>query len=153
MHTHISVHPLGKSTPSSTPNLSGTESSFLAGLLEHLPAVQAFTMALPPSYDHMIDGVWSSGTYVCWGDSNKEVPVRLCNRYSDSSRNFEVKCVDGLANPWVSVATRISRYLTQLTTPQVPFPSRDARRWDTRDYSGEKSYSERCVFRLGCQVR
>jgi glutamine synthetase len=99
MHTHVSVSALKASAPSPTPNLNIVESAFLAGLLEHLPAIQAFTMALPPSYDRMSDGIWSGGTYVCWGDSNKEVPVRLCNRHSDSSRNFEVKCVDGLANP------------------------------------------------------
>jgi len=107
MHTHISVHRIGKSTPSSTLNLNSTESSFLSGLLEHLPAVQAFTMALPPSYDRMKDGIRSGGTYVCWGDNNKETPVRLCNRYSDSSRNFEVKCVDGLANPYLSLAAML----------------------------------------------
>jgi len=107
MHTHISAHPLGRSTPSSTPNLNKTENSFLAGLLQHLPAIQAFTMALPPSYDRMVDGIWSGGTYVCWGDSNKEVPVRLCNRYSDSSRNFEVKCVDGLTNPYLALAAML----------------------------------------------
>lgn len=98
-HTHISVHSV-KPSPNGSPKdgLSAHESSFLASLLAHLPALEALTLPLPASYKRMIDGVWSGGTYVCWGTDNREAPVRLCNASSPSSRNFEVKCHDGLAN-------------------------------------------------------
>lgn len=56
----------------------------------------------------MVDGVWSGGTYVCWGTDNREAPVRLCNAFSPSSRNFEVKCLDGTANPYLAVAGFLS---------------------------------------------
>ena len=52
----------------------------------------------------MVDGVWSGGTYVCWGTDNREAPVRLCNASSSSSRNFEIKCIDGTSNPYLVLA-------------------------------------------------
>jgi len=106
-HTHISVHPTGapsSNAPPATDDLTSHESSFLASLLAHLPALTALTLPLPASYKRMIEGVWSGGAYVCWGTDNREAPVRLCNASSPSSRNFEVKCHDGLANPYLSLA-------------------------------------------------
>jgi glutamine synthetase len=106
-HTHISVHPTGAPSPNVSPatdDLTSHESSFLASLLAHLPALTAITLPLPASYRRMVDGVWSGGTYVSWGTDNREAPVRLCNASSPYSRNFEVKCLDGLANPYLSLA-------------------------------------------------
>ena len=102
MHTHISVHPT-TGAPSDASQLTSHETSFLSGLLTHLPAIQAFTTPISASYARVVDGIWSGGTYVCWGTYNKDVPVRLCNAASPTARNFEVKCVDGLANPLRSV--------------------------------------------------
>jgi len=55
-----------------------------------------------------VDGVWSGGTYVCWGTDNREAPVRLCNASSSPSRNFELKCLDGTANPYLAIAGFLS---------------------------------------------
>jgi glutamine synthetase len=52
----------------------------------------------------MVDGVWSGGTHVCWGTDNREAPVRLCNASSPASRNFELKALDGTANPYLALA-------------------------------------------------
>jgi glutamine synthetase len=52
----------------------------------------------------MIDGVWSGGTYVCWGTENREAPIRVCNASAPSSRNFELKAVDGTSNPYLVLA-------------------------------------------------
>jgi glutamine synthetase len=51
----------------------------------------------------MVDGVWSGGTYVCWGTDNREAPVRLCNA-TGLSRNLEIKCIDGTASPYLALA-------------------------------------------------
>lgn len=56
----------------------------------------------------MVDGIWSGGTYVCWGTDNREAPVRLCNASSSPSRNFELKCHDGTANPYLAIAGFLS---------------------------------------------
>ncbi|KAH7922480.1 glutamine synthetase/guanido kinase [Leucogyrophana mollusca] len=60
----------------------------------------------------MADGIWAGGTYVAWGVDNREVPVRLCNATSPSSRNFEVKTVDGTANPYVALAGLLGAGMT-----------------------------------------
>ena len=48
------------------------------------------------------------GTYVCWGTDNCKAPIRPCNAFSPSSRNFEVNCHDGTANPYLSVVGFLS---------------------------------------------
>jgi hypothetical protein len=100
-HTHVSVHSAGGSwpnAPTATNDLTSYEASFLSSLLDHLPAVTALTLPQPASYKRVGDGVWSGGTYVSWGTDNREAPVRLCNANSPSSRNFELRFIDGLAN-------------------------------------------------------
>jgi glutamine synthetase len=100
-HTHVSVHSTGGSwphAPTATNDLTSYEASFLSSLLDHLPGVTALTLPQPASYMRVGDGVWSGGTYVCWGTDNREAPVRLCNANSPSARNFELRFIDGLAN-------------------------------------------------------
>ncbi|KZT22877.1 glutamine synthetase/guanido kinase [Neolentinus lepideus HHB14362 ss-1] len=102
-HTHISIHSKKNlSLPPSTSNhLSPIEAAFLSGILTALPALCALTLPTAASYARMADGVWSGGTYVAWGVDNRETPIRLC---PSSSHHFEVKCLDGTANPYVAIA-------------------------------------------------
>ncbi|KIM55766.1 hypothetical protein SCLCIDRAFT_1220939 [Scleroderma citrinum Foug A] len=110
-HTHISVHPTtGSSLPSrSYPSLlTAHEYHFLAGLMTHISSVVAFTLPLPQSYARMQDGIWSGGTWVCWGIDHREAPVRLANPSSPHSRNFEIRSVDGTANPYFVLSGLLS---------------------------------------------
>jgi glutamine synthetase len=90
--------------PSAHENLNQVEASFLAGVLEHLPSIALLALPTSSSYKRMLDGVWSGGTYVCWGTDNREAPMRLCNASSPLSRNFELKTLDGTANPYLALA-------------------------------------------------
>ncbi|TFK37006.1 hypothetical protein BDQ12DRAFT_685665 [Crucibulum laeve] len=101
-HTHISVHAAGVEKPKEC--LSKQESYFLAGVLEHLPALPAVTLPIPASYKRVADGAWSGGTYVCWGTENREAPIRLVNADSPGSRRFEMRFIDGTANPYIVLA-------------------------------------------------
>ncbi|KAJ6570168.1 hypothetical protein DFH09DRAFT_1246990 [Mycena vulgaris] len=101
-HVHISVH--SASEPKTAAGLSRHEAAFLAAVLAHLPAIVAFTLPTPASYKRMADGVWSGGTYVCYGTENREAPIRLTNATSPASRNFEARFVDGTANPHLALA-------------------------------------------------
>ncbi|KAJ3501159.1 hypothetical protein NLJ89_g9467 [Agrocybe chaxingu] len=86
-HAHISVHaPNETSEPSSHANLTALEEHLLAGILAHLSSLTLLLMPTSASYARMRDGVWSGGTYVCWGTDDKEAPLRLCNAASPSSR-------------------------------------------------------------------
>ncbi|KAJ7650696.1 hypothetical protein FB45DRAFT_1077651 [Roridomyces roridus] len=101
-HAHISVH--SPNIEKTADKLSENESSFLAGILDHLPAITAFTLPTSASYKRMVDGAWSGGTYVCWGTENREAPIRLTNATSPASRNFELRFIDGTANPHLALA-------------------------------------------------
>ncbi|KAJ7510416.1 hypothetical protein B0H11DRAFT_2216215 [Mycena galericulata] len=102
VHAHISVHPSKEKKTAA--GLSKHESAFLAAVLAHLPAIVAFTLPTPASYKRVADGVWSGGSYVCWGTENREASMRLTNSASPSSRNFELRFIDSTANPHLALA-------------------------------------------------
>ncbi|KAJ6577397.1 hypothetical protein B0H19DRAFT_557896 [Mycena capillaripes] len=122
-HGHISVH---ATDSQKTPDvLSAHEAAFLAGVLEHLPAIAAFTLPTRASYKRMADGIWSGGTYIYYGTENREAPVRLTNASSPSSRNFEVRFIDGTANPHVALAAMLAGGLIGLKS-MMPLKIKDS---------------------------
>ncbi|EAQ85803.1 hypothetical protein CHGG_07056 [Chaetomium globosum CBS 148.51] len=72
---------------------------FYAGILKHLRAVLAFAYTNPASYERVSDGVWAGGRWVAWGTQNRETPLRRIE-----GSHWEIKCLDGLANPYLAVA-------------------------------------------------
>ncbi|KAF5364993.1 hypothetical protein D9758_008090 [Tetrapyrgos nigripes] len=108
-HTHVSVHSTSQNGSSSSStdadghDLTTAEASFLSNLLEHLPSIALLTLPIPASYKRVQDGVWSGGTYVCWGTENREAPIRLTNAHSKTSRNFELRFIDGTSNPYLAL--------------------------------------------------
>jgi glutamine synthetase len=62
----------------------------------------------------MADGVWSGGTYVAWGTENREAAVRLSG--APGSHRFEIRCVDGTANPYLSLASILAAVIDGLDT-------------------------------------
>lgn len=100
---HVSVHGKRPGTLASE-ILTSVESAFLAGLMHYLPSVIALTLPLSASYARMLDGIWSGGTWLCWGVDNRETPVRLTKPFSPSSRNFEIRPIDGTSNPYLAIA-------------------------------------------------
>jgi glutamine synthetase len=108
-HLHLSVYPLEDDTPvlfDSSGALSGPGSSFIAGILEHLPAVMAFTTPSPNSYQRIAPGMWSSA-YACYGPDNREAAVRIASPVAgaeSATANVELKPVDVTANPYLALA-------------------------------------------------
>lgn len=78
------------------------ERSFLQSLLDSLPSCTAFTLPTAASYDRVQDGIWSGGTYACWGGENREATVRLTG--APGAHHFEVRSIDGTANPHIALA-------------------------------------------------
>jgi len=111
-HTHISVHPTSQppaKMPAANTNtnkkttMTPLERSFLHSLLEKLPSSTAFTLPTEASYDRVRDRIWACGTYACWGKDNREAAVRLTG--PPGGHHFEVRSVDGTANPYIAFAT------------------------------------------------
>ena len=114
-HGHISIHnppEFGRKVPDI---LSSYEEAFIAGLLDHLPAVAALTLPTPASYKRVADGVWSGGTYVSYGTENREAPIRLTNAASPGSRNFELRFIDGTASPYLALSAILAAGLAGIS--------------------------------------
>lgn len=90
-HTHLSISPPTR------------EENFLAGILAHYRAITAFTLSQEASYERVRPGIWAGSEWVAWGFQNRETPVRKIG-----SGHWEIKSVDGLANPYLAVAALLA---------------------------------------------
>ena len=75
----------------------------LATIIDHLPALCAIGSPSVASYLRLVPRRWA-GPYQCWGRENREAGVRLVTgmRGSEASAaNFEIKCFDLSANPYL----------------------------------------------------
>lgn len=108
-HLHLSVYSLEDGAPvlfEPSGALSEPGSGFVAGILEHMPAVMAFTAPSPNSYQRLAPSMWSSA-FVCYGPDNREAAVRLASPIAGSepeTANAELKPVDATANPYLALA-------------------------------------------------
>jgi len=85
------------------------ERSFLQSLLENLPFSTAYLLPTAASYDRVRDGIWSFGTYACWGRDNREAAVRLTG--PPGAHHLEVRAMDGTANPYIAFAAVLGQGL------------------------------------------
>ena len=111
-HVHLSIHsPHGKNLVPSEDGenkLSTVASQFIAGMLEHLPALMAITVPSTNSYHRVVPSTWS-GAFQCWGVENREAAIRVTiNRHPPSPTHFELKTIDGCANPYLALGTIIA---------------------------------------------
>ena len=86
--------------------LSGPGRGLVGGLLEHLPAVMAFTAPSPNSYQRLAPGMWSSA-FAAYGLDNREAAVRLASPVAgreSATANVEIKPVDVTSNPYLALA-------------------------------------------------
>ncbi|KAG7105267.1 Protein fluG like protein [Verticillium longisporum] len=91
-HAHLSISSADGDKPE-------VYQPFYAGILRHLRAICAFTYSNPASYNRLVDGAWAGGRWVAWGTQNREVPLRKI-----SGSHWEIKCIDGLANPYFAIS-------------------------------------------------
>ncbi|KAI1497803.1 hypothetical protein F5X99DRAFT_395523 [Biscogniauxia marginata] len=105
-HVHMSI----SSSPGGSGSGDGGDDtppeiyeSFYAGILSHLRAIAAFTYSSPASYERVVDHCWAGGRWLTWGTQNREVPLRKVE-----GSHWEVKALDGLANPYFAVAALLA---------------------------------------------
>jgi glutamine synthetase len=83
--------------------MSMTGESFVAGVLQELPALVAIGSPSVPSYLRLIPQHWA-GAFACWGRENREAAVRFVTGMvgtRETAANTEVKCFDQSANPYL----------------------------------------------------
>lgn len=90
-HAHVSISPPDK------------EDSFLAGIMQHYPAVVALTLAQDSSYARVKSGIWAGSEWVTWGTQNRETPIRKIG-----PGHWEFKSLDGLANMYLAMSAVVA---------------------------------------------
>ncbi len=128
-HVHISLwdHQAGRNLlydPGADHDLSQTGRHFIAGILDHLPALLALTCPSVNSYRRLQPMAWSSA-YTAWGFDNREAPVRVVSPFwgrEEQSFNIELKSSDSSANPYVSLGAIIACGLDGIDRALDPGP-------------------------------
>lgn len=111
-HAHFSIN-------GDQDTVSKHADSFLAGVLQHLPSILAFTLPIEESYARVASGVWAGGEWMTWGTQNREVPLRKCG-----TGHWEFKPIDGMGNMYLSMAALIAAGLLGLRD-QLPLLQKD----------------------------
>jgi glutamine synthetase len=84
--------------------------AFMAGVLEHLPALLAVGCPSMASYLRLVPSAWA-GVYQIWGKENREAAVRFVTGMvgqRETSANCEVKCFDSSANTYLVTGALIA---------------------------------------------
>src|ERR1700682_3133896 len=104
-------------------NLSPLARQFMAGILDHLPALVALTCASVNSYRRLQPKMWASA-FRAWGPDNRAGALRVASPFKGheaESTNVELKSSDSSANPYISLGGVIAAGLDgierQLTLP------------------------------------
>jgi glutamine synthetase len=121
-HLHLSLWQGGQNI---VPDASGRHLSlvarqFIAGILEHLPALMALTTPSPNSYRRLQPHSWS-GAYRCWGLDNREAALRVpSNSFPPSPTHIELKTIDASANPYLALGAVILAGLDGIRQQMTP---------------------------------
>jgi glutamine synthetase len=100
-HAHISFNRSSSASPDV--EIDDLQMSFMASVIEHIPALCAITMPQEVSYARVVDDSWTGGTWVAWGTENREVPLR-----KSGPLMWEVRCLDGFANMYLALTAILS---------------------------------------------
>ncbi|MBB4946255.1 glutamine synthetase [Kitasatospora gansuensis] len=122
-HLHFSLWRDGQNLGHGGPGPHGLHPEaehFLAGVLEHLPALLALGAPSVASYLRLQPGRWS-GPFRCWGLENREAALRLIKGSTAGQANAEVKCFDATANPYLMIGGVLAAGLDGLDTGK-PLP-------------------------------
>ncbi len=114
--------------PASRPyGLSEMGRGFVAGVLEHLPALTAITCPTVNSYRRLQPHAWASA-FVCYGFDNREAAVRVPSAFwgrEQGTTNVELKTVDNTCNPYLAFGAILTAGLDGIERSLDPGPPLD----------------------------
>ena len=128
-HIHFSVNDKeGRNLVPSEENskeLSAITQHFVAGILEHMPALMAITVPTTNSFRRILPCAWS-GAFQCWGYENRECIIRVPrNPHTPHVTHFEVKTIDTAANPYLAIGALIAAGIDGVKRKLTPPPPLD----------------------------
>lgn len=87
--------------------LSDTGRHFVAGLLEHAPALTAICNPSVNSYKRLVPG-HEAPVYICWGYRNRSSLVRVPLAADSSKMSVEFRSPDATSNPYLALAAIVA---------------------------------------------
>ncbi|MEZ3143025.1 type I glutamate--ammonia ligase [Halobaculum sp. MBLA0143] len=128
MHTHLSLFEDGENAfhdGDDEFNLSGTAKSFLAGILEHAPALTAVCNPTVNSYKRLVPG-YEAPVYVAWSDVNRSALIRKPAARVPAASRIELRSPDPSCNPYLALAAMIHAGLDGVENDlEAPDPVRE----------------------------
>jgi glutamine synthetase len=110
-HLNLSLTEDGKNItgdPNGTFGFGTEAAAFLAGILDHLPALTAITVPSKNSFRRIRPHFWA-GAFRAWGYDNREGAVRALRDPAGSrASRLELKVVDATANPYLALGAVIA---------------------------------------------
>jgi glutamine synthetase len=102
MHCHLQLWDGDKNLfgNTETGGLSDTAKQFVAGLLEHAPAITAIANPSVNSYKRLVPH-HEAPVYITWGDMNRTALVRVPMFSSSEKAAVEFRSGDSMANPYL----------------------------------------------------
>ncbi|MEE6209668.1 type I glutamate--ammonia ligase [Salarchaeum sp. III] len=110
MHTHMSLFTEDGENAfhdeSDEFDLSDTAHSYLAGVLEHAPAITAVSNPTVNSYKRLVPG-YEAPVYVAWSDRNRSALIRKPAARVPAASRIEARFPDPSCNPYLAFAALI----------------------------------------------
>ncbi|HEV3475443.1 MAG TPA: glutamine synthetase family protein [Actinomycetota bacterium] len=124
MHTHLSLWEGERNAlfdPTADSRLSKVGRSFVAGLLEHAPAITAVTNQWVNSYKRLVPG-FEAPVHVCWARRNRSALVRVPADRPDEERacRIEYRAPDPACNPYLALAVIVAAGLDGVSRDLEP---------------------------------
>ncbi|WP_251342207.1 type I glutamate--ammonia ligase [Haloplanus halophilus] len=109
MHTHMSLFKDGENAfhdDDDEFNLSDTAKSYVAGILDHAPAITAVANPTVNSYKRLVPG-YEAPVYVAWSDRNRSALIRKPAARVPAASRIELRSPDPSCNPYLAFAAMI----------------------------------------------
>jgi glutamine synthetase len=106
-------------------DLSDTAKQFLAGVLEHAPAITAVANPTVNSYKRLVPG-YEAPVYIAWSDVNRSALVRKPAARVPAASRIELRSPDPSCNPYLAFAAMIHAGLDGIENDlECPDPVRE----------------------------
>jgi len=129
MHTHLSLFTQdGENAfydPEDEFDLSDVAYHFLAGILEHAPAITAVANPTVNSYKRLVPG-YEAPVYIAWSDVNRSALVRKPATRAPAASRIELRSPDPSSNPYLAIAVMVQAGLDGIERElEAPDPVRE----------------------------
>src|SRR4029079_7752205 len=131
MHVHQSIWKGGKPTFAGDKyaDLSETALSYIAGVLKHAKAINAFTNPTTNSYKRLVPG-YEAPVLLAYSARNRSASCRIPHVSSPKAKRFEVRFPDPAANPYLGFTAMLMAGLDGIANKLNPGEAMDKNLYD-----------------------